>query len=414
MMKFKQQLMSSLLYLWNIQPVQANNFQEYYEEALLHNLQLQAQTQHLEALQFQKEQQGYLPEPTVAVGWFMEAIETKTGPQTGKISMQQSLPWFGTRAVQVEISQGNIDIQKQQLALLERQLRLDLHNLWSDLIIKTQQISILQEHFNILESHRIMQATHVQNGHRSTIDLFKIDIMQENIQADIEILQKEIESVQLQFNLLCNAVPNRILQIPSELHMNDAIHADRHPSIAKMDAHLEQLTHSAHGQQLQKYPKFTVGMDVIFIDTSTTDSQMMDASMNSGNALMPMFGIQVPIYQRKYAAGVQQIQAQIQSEQLQREALLQQFQQQRSSLEWHIHKEERTQQLIQSQIIKTQQSIDILLISFANSQNTMSDILQLQQDLLNEKIQYLHSQQRHYQAQAQLQFLEGGSHADAN
>ena len=63
-----------------------------------------------------------LPDPRVTFAWFIQPVETRTGPQRFKYGLSQTLPWFGKR----DLRRKGAEAQVERLAALADQTRLEL------------------------------------------------------------------------------------------------------------------------------------------------------------------------------------------------------------------------------------------------------------------------------------------------
>ena len=74
----------------------AQTITHYQQEAAENNPELKAKyQQYLSALE-ESPIMGTLPDPEVSFSYFIKPIETRVGPQQGRISISQMLPWFGS------------------------------------------------------------------------------------------------------------------------------------------------------------------------------------------------------------------------------------------------------------------------------------------------------------------------------
>lgn len=76
-----------------------NTLAAYLEQALVGNDSLLAAQAELRAASARVRQAGVLPDPKLEVQYYLQPIETRTGPQQAAIGIGQGLPWFGKLAL---------------------------------------------------------------------------------------------------------------------------------------------------------------------------------------------------------------------------------------------------------------------------------------------------------------------------
>ena len=75
-------------------PLQVKHLDELTELAISRNSEIRAQYAEWKANQEAGNTISSLPDPTLGIGYFIEPVETAQGPQSLKISLGQTIPWF--------------------------------------------------------------------------------------------------------------------------------------------------------------------------------------------------------------------------------------------------------------------------------------------------------------------------------
>ena len=86
----------SILLIFLAQSSFSQTLNDYLQEALENNPEVQASYLEFEAALISVSRENSLPDPTVSIGYFISPIETRVGAQQAKISITQMFPWFGT------------------------------------------------------------------------------------------------------------------------------------------------------------------------------------------------------------------------------------------------------------------------------------------------------------------------------
>lgn len=94
---------------------------------------------------------GGLPEPTVGVGVFLWPVETRTGPQQGRVSLQQPVPWPSAVRSEREAAGERLDAAHSTLLDRERALRAQVQSAYWDLWELRGRIDVLAGHLAVLD-----------------------------------------------------------------------------------------------------------------------------------------------------------------------------------------------------------------------------------------------------------------------
>jgi cobalt-zinc-cadmium efflux system outer membrane protein len=85
-------LVGALLLLGGATPAPAS-LRQYLAEARAHNDELAAARAAAQASREGIRRAGVLPDPVLGLEYYVESVETRTGPQEAAVSLSQRLPW---------------------------------------------------------------------------------------------------------------------------------------------------------------------------------------------------------------------------------------------------------------------------------------------------------------------------------
>jgi len=83
---------------------ESTSLASYLEQALVGNDDLRAAQAEFRAGTERVRQAGVLPDPKLSVQYYLQPVETRTGPQNGAIGLSQAIPWFGKLSLLHEFS----------------------------------------------------------------------------------------------------------------------------------------------------------------------------------------------------------------------------------------------------------------------------------------------------------------------
>ena len=120
---------------------------------------------------------------------------------------------------------------------------------------------------------------------------------------------------------------------------------------------------------------------------------------------MPMVTLSLPIFRKKYKAGISQ--AQLTRDQLEmtevamENKLISSFEMAR----YDLNKSKQLYQLYDEQVGKTKQVIDLLYTSYRNSGRDIEEVLRMQQELIKYEIEKIKAVADYYLAMAKIEFI---------
>jgi cobalt-zinc-cadmium efflux system outer membrane protein len=385
----------------------AENLDYYLEEASRDNLSLQATYQEYEAFLEKVNQEGYLPDPMVSVGVFVQPVETKVGPQRGKIGIQQMVPWFGTISQKKSFAANQAKLKHQEYLVVQNDLFLQLKSIWYPMLALNQKIEVMEDNHQILESYYRLSTQRLESGKGNMVDVIRIDMKKEALDIDLNLAREELTLMGSQFNLLCNAEENRKLDLPTKAEQQVLFEtAFTHPKLEYFSLWLDGLTIKKDLAQKQFMPSFGFGLDYVFVGQSD-----MDVVDSGKDAIMPMISVKVPIYRRKYKSKLAELEHIEQSVLFSKQAFEQKLESTILSVKYEEERFEQLWKLYQEQTQKLEQSIEILLISYSNSGKDFESLLEMQQKLLGYQLAELEIQKEHQLALARKEAIMGREYA---
>lgn len=251
----------------------------------------------------------------------------------------------------------------------------------------------------------------MSSGNSSLVDIFRIQTEIQELENSILLLKNEKQIIQSKFNsqlnrnlqlpvAVINSLPVEPLDI-AYLTVSDSMFVNN-PMLTMLK--YDQLSIDARKRMQQKMglPMVGVGLNYSVI----SKSEMSTSPMNGQDMIMPMLSVTLPIYRKKYkamqtesgylkAASKNNYVATANALKIAYLEALQQY-----------HDAKRRIKLYQNQRELTQKSVDILLKSFAASTVGLTEILQVQQQMLDYEMKEVEAVVDYNKAISQLKRLK--------
>lgn len=283
----------------------------YIRYALYHNPEVEAAYQRWRAASERLPQVSALPDPRLNFGFFLDEVETRTGPQQARVGLSQTFPWPGRLQNREDAASRAAAaawrrFEATRLSVTERVVS-TLH----DLAYLDGTISITGENLELLRSFEEVLRTRYRVGAGSHPELVRVQV---------ELGQLEDRLVQLRamrpaYVAELNAALNRpsgehlptLAGLPGRVATVDAdglaeIARRSNPVLLALDEQIEEQRLMAEVARQEGLPDLTVGVDYIV----TADAMDNSIPESGDDPILLTFGVNVPIWREKYDAGVRE------------------------------------------------------------------------------------------------------------
>ncbi|MCB9269830.1 MAG: TolC family protein [Lewinellaceae bacterium] len=242
-------------------------------------------------------------------------------------------------------------------------------------------------------------------------DVLRVDVVKDDIQTNLEILADEQSAREKQFNLLLNQDPGTSLKYPDTL---EALNAellpvttfDGHPQAVLLDQRSKIADAVIETTNLSRKPVFGIGLQ--YTPLYRRKNAAFELPPNTGrDMIMPMATVSIPIWQKKYDAAVREQQISQDQFAQQKEALYQTLRQSDEELGFQQQKTLANLRKRDRQYQTTRQILDLLMVEYANGSGTMEELLRVEQQLLNYRLEQIELKLNYHQMEAKREMLHG-------
>lgn len=384
----------------------------YQQEAAENNPELKAKyQQYLSALE-QSPITGTLPDPEVSFSYFVKPIETRVGPQQGRISLSQMLPWFGSLKDQRSASELRAKAAFETFQESRNRIFLQVEQSLLELFELEQSIRIAEENQAILRSLVELSLARYETDRATQVDVLRAQIEEEDLNIQIQLLKDNREVLFRRMNELLNRDESKKITLPDsldskELNSRDVLLTQIHQQNPRLNRLRYQEASSIEMRSLaekQNRPSIKLGVDYIF----TGETDMPNVANSGKDALMVMAGFRIPLFGKKNSARVDQAQRNTQDLQYQiaaRENSL------RTELDASLRDFEDARRRFnlynEKQIQRIKQAISIMMEAYASDSSEFEEILRMQRKQLNYQLKRIQAKTDQKKAMAFIEYLSG-------
>ena len=243
-----------------------------------------------------------LPDTQFGVGYFVSEPETRTGAQRAKISVKQSIPWFGSITARENYASSVADVKFEDIVIAKRKLVAAVSQSYYNVYANSAKQDVLEHNIALLKTYETLALTAVETGNASAVDVLRLQMRQNEMEELKRVLEQDLLSEQSHLNNLLNRDSAEQIQVVNELTMpieNSLVTSENlqlHPELTQYDKLYESVTRSELLNQKESSPMVGIGLDYIAV----SERPDMNFADNGKDIIMPMVSLSIPVFTKKY------------------------------------------------------------------------------------------------------------------
>ena len=249
-----------------------------------------------------------LPEPSVSFGAYLQAVETRVGPQQARIGLRQVLPWPTRLTAGADASAEVARAAEHQfdavaLAVTER-VAVAYWTLWS---VRAAR-ALHADHLEVLDGLSVSVRGRVETGAASLADLQQVDLSRARLADDLVRMDAEERAAGAGLAAAVGELgpwktdtPPPPPAVPAETTETLAAAVSAHPSLAAIAAGARSADARARQAGAGRLPGLSLGAD--WIITGELPGPIVPPD-NGKDAVVAVFGLTLPLWQGVHAREV--------------------------------------------------------------------------------------------------------------
>lgn len=375
-------------------------------------------------------QEGYLPNPTVNLGWYLEPVQTRTGNQRASIGLAQSFPWFGTLSLQEKQAALEADALKALLDDAAFQIFYEVKKVYYEYAYLARAVEINRETLNLITYLEGVVRSRYESGLADYSDLIRLQVELATLEDRIRTLEELRTPLVSALNAAMGRDMNEDIPWPDSVPLMEPVMEDEEIMVLlksgtpRLLASNLRVTKAETGVDLARksyYPDFTVSLSTILTDnTALRRGQSVSQDGDVGFAasrttegagrdpVIAGLSIKLPIWFGKNAAAVREAKAR------KRAAMASEIDLEKSlaaDLRMALYKyrdAERQVALYENTLIpKATQALGATIESYQSGLATMGDFLQTEKTLLELELAQARALSEQAQRMAQMESILG-------
>ena len=272
--------------------------------------------------------------------------------------------------------------------------------------IQAQEQVVLQN-LDLLDRFKELALNAVEVAEASVVDVLKLEMRQNELNAQLAILDERKRAAAVQFKNILNVAQDTPIQLVDsltipQLETSDSIDAlETNPELLKYDALYKSITQAELLNQQESAPKWGVGLDYIPV-SERTDLFPAD---NGKDIVMPMVSVSVPIFNSKYKSVTRQNELRQQRITAEKEQRLKYLENLLAEAKQYSNAARINFNAQQQNIAQAQDAEAILLKSYETGTIDFSDVLDIQELQLSFQRKQIQAVQDFYEQTALINYL---------
>lgn len=291
-----------ILFSANAVKVYSQDLASYIEVAEENNTAIQAFDLNYEIAKEKINEVGGLPDTEISAAYFVSTPETRVGSQRARFSVKQMIPWFGTIAARENYQNALANTEYVNYVIAKRKLRLEVAQKYYELYQIQATKKIVNESIDLLSKYEELALNAVEVGTASAVDFLKIQIRQNDLHAQLALLDEDLKAAKIQFNALLNIEVESAVQVADSMYLpaddfeSTITDISSNYEILNYDKLAESIVQEELLNQRDAAPKIGLGLDYLPVSERTD----MVVENNGKDIIMPMISVSVPLFTSKY------------------------------------------------------------------------------------------------------------------
>lgn len=251
-----------------------------------------------------------LPDPRVTLGVFGQEVETRVGPQEATLSVSQTLPWFGKRALRREVALGEAEVRAARVESQRLSLREQVTRAWVELWLLERRVAIAEENVEVLKRFEEIVRTRYKVARADHPDLLRLQLEIGRVEDRLRQLEDMRPALAARLNELMarpldaplkvqRTIPGETLAAEAEPMLDES--AASQPAVRALEAASRAAETRGELARRDAHPDLTFGLTY----TSIGAAALPNVPGSGDDAWLATVSLNVPLWSRQRVATVQ-------------------------------------------------------------------------------------------------------------
>ncbi|MBU0908581.1 MAG: TolC family protein [Proteobacteria bacterium] len=360
---------------------------DYLTEAIEHNENIQAAKSRVQGIRQKARQSSSLPDPRMGIEYYLEPVETRTGPQEAAVSLSQTLPWPGKLSLAEKVARQDAAMAEARLAATRLLVASRVKQSYVEYAFNTENQTSFAESLELLKYMENVARTRYAAGTVDYANVLKIQIELARAENRLQTSRDQTYSLMVNLNSLLGADNDRARPVPplpdiilttAEEHLLE-LAREHNPKLLEAR---ESITKAQLGVDLAQkdfYPDLTLSVKTIF----TGNAEFGNPPDSGKDPIIAGISFNIPLFQDRRHAAVEEKEAMAGAE---RTSLNQEVRSLEADIQqglFRYRNATRSRSLYNDTLLPTiHQQVEVALEAFQNGRLSVQELLDAENNLL--------------------------------
>ncbi len=363
-------------------------------------------------------QAGSLPDPRLGFEYYLQSIETRTGPQEAIISLNQSIPWPGRLSLDKKIKQNEADIAVAVMVDTSFSVVRRVKEAYVEFGYLQQAHKITGHILELMNYLEGIAHTNYSSGKASYTDVLKIQIEIDKLENRQRSLEDSTAPIRVQLNSLLGTDRNMARRQPDALltvtldKQEDEIYSLAEANSPKILAGRHKVARNQHSLGVADqgfYPDFNLSIRTIL----TGEAEFGTPPDSGRDPVIAGLTVNLPVFFERRNGEIAEKQASVRTARNELEQARYSLEMQIESTLFRYRDAQRLLELYSESLIpKVRQELDVALEAFQGGQYSILELIDAEKNWLNFELARIRAQADMTIQVARLEELAGTTLAD--
>ncbi len=398
---------------------ESSGLSDYLAYAALNNPGLEAAFYRWKAALEEVPQVKALPDPRFNYSYFIQEVETRVGPQHQSFGISQVFPWFGKLNLRGDVAAAGAKAAQKRYESAKLKLFFEVKDAYYEYYYLAKSIAVTKDNMSLMEHLEGVARSRYKAAAASHPDVIRAQVELGKLEDRYLTLVDLKQPTVARLNAALNRPVDAPIPAPAEIRLEQVEVADAkllaklvraNPQLQALDFEIAQQQHSIELAKKDYYPDVMLGVSVI----DTGDSIVGNPKDNGKDPVVASVSVNLPIWSKKYSAGVRQARARYSAARRDRTEMANSLSWQLKMALYRFRDGERKIDLYRDTLLpKAEESLKVTEAGFRAAKGTFTDLVDAQRILLEFGLSLERAFADRSQALARLEMLVGSKIAPA-
>jgi outer membrane protein TolC len=294
---------------------ESSGLSDYLAYAALNNPGLEAAFNRWKAALERVPQVKALPDPRFTYMYYIQEVETRVGPQDQGLGIAQAFPWFGKLSLRGDVATEAANAARKRYEVVKLKLFFEVKDAYYEYYYLAKSVAVTKDNITLVKRLEGVARSRYKAAAGRHPDVVRAQVEIGKLEDRYQTLLDLRQPIVARLNAALNRPVKADIPWPSEISVQDVNVVDKellaelmagNPELQALDFEIDRNKRAIELAKKDYYPDINLGLN--FIDTGS--SSVGNPSDDGKDPVIAMISLNLPLWRKKYDAGVREARAQ--------------------------------------------------------------------------------------------------------